>query len=115
MSQIVTKHNQKTLFACLFCGGAKTCERLKAIGVNALCLSWAQNGDKPKLSKIIPILENLILKSNTLTNAVVVCSEHVPDKWTSMIIYLFINGQRLVQMTERLIMLKYIINTDVFK
>ncbi|XP_060836307.1 fatty acid synthase-like [Rhopalosiphum padi] len=83
MSQIVTKHNQKTLFACLFCGGAKTCERLKAIGVNALCLSWAQNGDKPKLSKIIPILENLILKSNTLTNAVVVCSEHVPDKWTN--------------------------------
>lgn len=105
MSQIITKHvNQKTLFACLFCGGAKTCERLKAVGVNALCLSWAQNGDKPKISKIIPILENLILKSNTLNYAVVLCSEHVVDKRTSMIIFLFITLQNglwfKLQMTE---------------
>jgi len=86
IGQIVTKHNQKTLFACLFCGGAKACEQLKSTGVNALCLSWGQIGDKPKLSKIIPILENLILKSDMLTNAVVVCSEHSSENWTSMII-----------------------------
>lgn len=90
MGQIVTKQNQKTLFTCLFCGGAKTCDQLKSTGVNALCLSWGQNGDKPKLSKIIPILENLILKSDALTNAVVVCSEHEADKWTRMkIIFIY--------------------------
>ncbi|XP_025202615.1 fatty acid synthase-like [Melanaphis sacchari] len=89
MGQIVTKNIQKTLFVCLFCGGANTCEQLKAIGVNALCLSWAQNGDKPKLSKIIPILENVLLNTNALTNAVVVCSEHVADKFTSSKVQLY--------------------------
>lgn len=99
MGQIIPEHNRKTLFACLFCGGAKTCDRLKSTGVNALCLSWGQNDDKPKLRKIIPILENLILKSDTLTNAVVVCSEHVAEKWTSMIIifiYLYFITQRII-------------------
>jgi len=99
MGQIITEHDRNTLFACLFCGGAKTCNRLKSTGVNALCLSWGQNGDKPKLRKIIPILENLILKSDTLTNAVVVCSEHVADKLTSIIImfiYLYFITQRIM-------------------
>jgi len=86
MGQIVTERSQEALFVCLFCGGAITCDRLKSTGVNALCLSWGQNEDKPKLSKIIPILENLILKSDALINAVVVCTEHLADKWTSMII-----------------------------
>lgn len=70
-----SKYEEKPLFACLFCGGAKPCDNLKATGVNALCLSWAQNNEKPKLSKIIPILDNLLLKSDALTNAVVICSE----------------------------------------
>lgn len=84
MGQNVTEHSRKTLFVCLFCGGAKTCDRLKSVGGNALCLSWGQNGEKPRLSKIIPILENLLLKSDALTNAVVVCSEHVADNRTSI-------------------------------
>ncbi|XP_022162608.1 fatty acid synthase-like [Myzus persicae] len=83
MGQNVTEHSRKTLFVCLFCGGAKTCDRLKSVGGNALCLSWGQNGEKPRLSKIIPILENLLLKSDALTNAVVVCSEHVADNRTN--------------------------------
>lgn len=70
-----SKYEQKPLFACLFCGGAKSCDNLRATGVNALCLSWAQNNEKPKLSKIIPILDNLLLKSDALANAVVICSE----------------------------------------
>lgn len=69
------KYEQKPIFVCLFCGGAKSCDHLKAVGVNALCLSWAQNNEKPKLSKIMPMLDNLLLKSDALTNAVVICSE----------------------------------------
>lgn len=99
MGPIVTEHNQKTLFACLFCGGAKTCDRLKSTGVNALCLSWGENGDKPKLCKLIPILENLILKSEALTNSVVVCSEHEADQWTGMLILFIYSYCNITQRT----------------
>lgn len=81
--QVSRKYEQKPLFACLFCGGAKSCDNLKSAGVNALCLSWGQINEKPKLAKIIPILDNLILKSETLANAVVICSELVANQRTS--------------------------------
>lgn len=75
MNELTARYERKPLFACLFCGGAAPCENLKSAGVDALCLSWAQNGEKPKLSKIIAVLDSLISRSETLTNAVVVCSE----------------------------------------
>lgn len=76
VSRVALKCEEKPLFACLFCGGAKQCEYLKSCGaVDALCLSWAQNDVKPALTKIIPLLDDLIIKSAALTNAVVICFE----------------------------------------
>ncbi|XP_025423656.1 fatty acid synthase-like [Sipha flava] len=75
VKQVVEQNKQKPLFMCLFCGGAKSCENLKSIGVNSMCLSWGHMNDKPMVAKILPILDNLIIKSETLTNAVVVCSK----------------------------------------
>lgn len=81
INQVISaKHEQKPLFACLFCGGVKSCEQLKSTGVNALCLSWAQNNEKPKLSKIVPLLDSLILKSGTLTNTLIMCSEFITNQ-----------------------------------
>lgn len=79
VSRTAGNYEQKPLFACLFCGGAKPCENLRSTGVNALCLSWGQNTEKPKLAKIVRILDNLMLKSRSLDNAVVICFEHVTN------------------------------------
>jgi len=80
VSKVIAKYDQKPLFACLFCGGVKPCEILKSAGVNALCLSWSQIKQKPNFTKIIPLLDSMILKSETLTNTVVICSEFVSNK-----------------------------------
>lgn len=88
-NQATAKYERKPLFACLFCGGAKSCESLKSMGYNALCLSWGQKNACPEIAKIIPILDSLLLKSETLSNAVVVCSEHVSKQRTSMMAYSF--------------------------
>lgn len=87
--QATAKYKRKPLFACLFCGGAKSCENLKSAGYNALCLSWGQKIACPEIAKIIPILDSLLLQSETLSNAVVVCSEHVSKQRTSTMAYSF--------------------------
>lgn len=84
INQISTKLEEKPMFVCLFCCGIKHCENLKSAGFNALCLSWGQTNEKPKLEKITPVLDNLILKSESLKNAVVVCSEFKTSKEISM-------------------------------
>ncbi|VVC29215.1 Hypothetical protein CINCED_3A015604 [Cinara cedri] len=86
VSQVAPKCEQKPLFTCLFCGGAKLCEYLKSSGsVDALCLSWAQNEKKPKLTKILPLLDDLLLKSASLTNSVVICFKPMANLQTSII------------------------------
>lgn len=84
INQVNVKKEHKLLFTTLLCGGAKTCENLKSAGVNALCLSWGENSEKPKFAKIIPILDSLILKSETLKNPVVICFELITNQRTSM-------------------------------
>lgn len=81
VQQVAVNHEEnKPLFASLFCGGAKECESLKSAGLSALCLSWEQHDERPQLMKIISVLDSLILKSDTLTNAVVICSELVTNQ-----------------------------------
>lgn len=84
INQVKVKKDHKLLFITLLCGGANTCENLKLTGVNALCVSWGQNNEKPNLAKIIPILDSLILKSEILKNPVVICFELVTNQRTSM-------------------------------
>lgn len=83
VNQVSKKYDHKPLFMCLFCGGAISCDNLKSVGVNALCLSWTQTNPTPKLVKILPTLDNLILKSELITNAVVMCSEFTADQQIS--------------------------------
>lgn len=71
------RDGNQPFFACLFCGGASQCQSLRSAGLNALCVSWDRNFERPKLMKIVSVLDGLILKSATLTSAVVVCSELV--------------------------------------
>ncbi|XP_050423204.1 fatty acid synthase-like [Adelges cooleyi] len=84
--KVSAKYEQKPLFVCLMCGGAKSCEYFRAKGVNSMCLTWGQCDDKPDISKILPSLDSLLVKSEKLTSGIVVCTKDTDNqrKMTSL-------------------------------
>lgn len=65
-----------TSFICISSKGEHICNELKSIGLNALNISWDGMSSNPKsTSKILPLLDLLLQKSNSFKSSSIVCSE----------------------------------------